>query len=322
MKLKYLYLFILIGLVVSVETMAQADISMATHWNNRANFNPAFIGRPDYLYFFFDTRKQWIGVTGSPLVFNFQTSEYFNSIHSAFGLSVVNDKIGATQVFNPMLTYAYRIARKDRWSLAMGLSGGVFVRTINGSLFEADNINDPSIFYNYEKKTKPDVNVGFEFQNIHFIYGVSFTHLFSISKSDSLFLNANHRYGYAIYKNEDPAMFSYSLGLQVVNRYNFTDLEASFSFRLKRQPRIIIGPLLKGPQEVLDVGLTCRTSRQITLLCGVMISPYLRIGYAYDQSLLTRLSRNQTHEIMIEYRIPARAAATTERCFSKEFWYR
>jgi type IX secretion system PorP/SprF family membrane protein len=322
MKQRHTYLFIIIGLVSAIETMAQADISMATHWNNRANFNPAFIGRPDYLYFFLNTRKQWIGVKGSPVVFNFQTSEYFNSIRTAFGLSVVNDQVGATQALNPMLTYAFRMAKKDRWSMAMGLSGGVFVRTINGSLFEADNINDPSVFYNYEKKTKPDLNVGFEFQNNHFIYGVSSTHLFSIRKSDSLFLNTNHRYGYAIYKNEDPSMFSYSLGLQVVNRYNFTDLECSFSFRLKRQPRIIIGPLLKGPQEILDVGLTCRTSRQLTFLCGVMISPYLRIGYAFDQSLLTRLRRNQTHEIMIEYRIPARSASTTERCGSKEFWYR
>jgi type IX secretion system PorP/SprF family membrane protein len=243
-------------------------------------------------------------------------------MRSAIGISMVNDKVGAAQAFNPMLTYAFRIAKKDQWSLAMGLSAGVFVRTINGSLFEAENTSDPSVFYYYEKKTKPDVNVGFEFQNNHFIYGISSTHLFSIGKSDDLFLNSNHRYGYAIYKNENPKMFSYSLGMQVVNRYNFVDLEGNFSFRLKHLQRIIKGPLLKGPQEILDIGLSCRTSRQMTLFCGVMVSPYLRIGYAYDQSLLIRLLRNETHEIMIEYRIPARAASTTERCGSKEFWYR
>jgi type IX secretion system PorP/SprF family membrane protein len=308
-------------LISCADVFAQADISMATHWNNRANYNPAAIARTDYLFIYFNTRKQWMGVNGAPTVFNLQSSEFFNDFNSAIGVHLIGDYVGASQAYNPMFTYAYRIAKKDRWAMAMGLSAGVFVRTVNGSLFEADNNNDPSIFFNYEKKTKPDLNVGFEFQNLHFIYGFSSTHLFSIAKSDSLFLNTNHRYAYAIYKNDDPQTFSYSAGIQVVNRKDFIEAEANFSFRLKHLPRTINGPLLKGPQEVLDIGVTLRTSRQITLLCGVMVTPYLRIGYAYDQSLLTRLRNNETHEIMIEYRIPARAASATVRCGSKEFWY-
>ena len=35
------------------EIYAQADISMSTHWYNRASYNPASIVRPDYMYFFF-----------------------------------------------------------------------------------------------------------------------------------------------------------------------------------------------------------------------------------------------------------------------------
>jgi type IX secretion system PorP/SprF family membrane protein len=305
-----------------IKVFAQADISMATHWNNRANYNPAFIARTDYLYLFSNARHQWVGVNGAPVVFNIQASEYFHSMRSAVGLSFVNDRIGATQSINPMLTYAFRIAKKNRWSLAMGLSGGLFVRTINGSLLEAEMTNDPTLFNYYKRINEPDVNVGFEFQNTHFIYGISSTHLLSACKSDNLFLNTNHRYGYAIYKNDNPRLLSYSLGMQVVNRYNLTVLEGNFSFRLKRQPKLLKGPLLNGPQEILDFGLTCRTSHQITLLCGVMVSPYLRIGYAYDQSLLSRYYLNGTHEVMLEYRIPARSASTITRCGSKEFWYR
>jgi type IX secretion system PorP/SprF family membrane protein len=317
----FLYIFILWGLLISEIAYSQADISMATHWNSRANYNPAFIARPDYLYLFCNTRKQWIGVNGAPVVFNLQVSEYINDFDSALGFSLVSDNVGASQAINPMISYAYRIAKKDRWQMAMGLSAGIFTRVVNGSLFEADNSNDPSLFSNYEKKTKPDLNVGFEFQSIHFIYGISSTHLFSMSKSDTLFLNTNHRYAYAIYKNDEPKSFSYSFGMQIVNRKDFIDGEVNMSFRLKRLPKTIESPVLRGPQEILDIGLTCRTSREITVLCGIMITPYLRLGYAYDQSLLTRLRSNSTHEVMIEYRIPARAASTTVRCGSKEFWY-
>jgi type IX secretion system PorP/SprF family membrane protein len=322
MRLYYTYLLTIICLLTGTKANAQADFTMSTHWNNRAAYNPAFIARTDYLYLFSSTRHQWIGVNGAPVVFNLQVSEYFHSIRSALGLSFVSDRIGASKALNPMLTYAFRIAKKQDWSLSMGLSAGVFMRTLNGSMFEAETAIDPSLFYYSEKISRPDLNVGFEFQNTHFIYGLSSTHLFSIGKSGSLFLNTNHRYGYAIYKNNDPRLFSYSAGMQVVNRDNFTVLEGNFSFRIKHQLRLIKGPLIKGPQEILDFGLTCRSSRQITLLFGMMISPYLRIGYAYDQSVLSDFSRNQTHEVMIEYRIPSRAASTVHRCVSREFWYR
>jgi type IX secretion system PorP/SprF family membrane protein len=305
-----------------MKAMGQADINMATRWNNRATYNPAFIARPDYLYLYANTRKQWVGVDGAPLVFNIQASEYFDIFRSAIGLSFVSDRIGVTQAINPMVTYAFRIANKKKWALSMGLSAGVFMRTVNGSLFEPEVVIDPSISYASERTTAPDLNVGFEFQNIHFIYGISSTHLFSIGKSNTSFLDANHRYAYAIYKNDDPEFISYTAGVQVVNRSNLTILEGNLSFRLKHLARLInASPLLKGPQESLDLGVTYRSSRQVAFLAGIMITPYLRIGYAYDQSLFYSYSRNQTHEIMLEYRIPARAASTIYRCGSKEFWY-
>jgi type IX secretion system PorP/SprF family membrane protein len=263
-----------------------------------------------------------VGINGAPVVFNIQVSEYFHSMRSALGLSFVNDKIGATQSFNPMLTYAFRIAKNNGWALSMGLSGGMFIRTIDGSQLEAETVNDPSLQYYYKKVIQPDINVGFEFQNAHFIYGISSTHILSAGKSDTLFLNTNHRYGYAIYKNDDPQLFSYSFGVQVVNRYNLTVLESNFTFRVKHLTKVIKGSLIKGPQEILDFGLTCRSSREMTFLCGMMISPYLRVGYAFDQSLLSKYCRKGTHEVMIEYRIPAKSASTSTRCGGKEFWYR
>jgi hypothetical protein len=117
-------------------------------------------------------------------------------------------------------------------------------------------------------------------------------------------------------------MLSYSFGMQVVNRFNLTVVEGNVFIRVKRPAKMITGPLNKGPQEILDIGLTCRTSREMTLLLGVMISPYFRIGYAYDQSLLSKYCMYGTHEVMLEYRIPAKSASTKVRCGSKEFWYR
>ena len=61
-----------VSLIPGIKTMAQSDISMATHWYNRANYNPASIARTDYIYLFTNVRQQWFGVEGAPQVFNIQ----------------------------------------------------------------------------------------------------------------------------------------------------------------------------------------------------------------------------------------------------------
>ena len=315
------YILILIVLIPCPELMAQADISMATHWNNRAYYNPAFITRTDYLFLYTNVRRQWIGIKGAPEVINIQASQYFQSMRSALGLSLVIDKIGVTRTYNPMVSYAYRIAKKDAWTLSLGLSAGIFSRSVNGALFEAEYAPDPSLFYYNRKTIDPDVNAGIEFQNMHFIYGASATHLFSMGKSDSLMMNANHRYAYVIYKNDNPQLFTYTLGVQVINKDNLTILEGNASLRIKHKPRLMEGTLLRGSQEILDFGLTCRTSRQLTLNFGLMITSFIRIGYSYDQSLFSSYYLNQTHEIMLEYRIPARSASPVVKCGDKEYWY-
>jgi hypothetical protein len=119
------------------KAIAQADISMATHWYNRANYNPASIARTDYFYLFSNIREQWAGVDGAPKVFNVQASQYIHQMRSAFGISLVGEKVGLTYAYNPMVTYADRFSNDKDWAFSMGLSAGVFARIVNGSLFEA-----------------------------------------------------------------------------------------------------------------------------------------------------------------------------------------
>lgn len=289
---------------------------MATHWYNRGNYNPASIARTDYAYLFSNARKQWLGVDGSPTVFNVQASTYNNSLKSAFGISVVNDIIGVSNTFNPMFSYAYRISNDPNWSLSFGLSLGIFNRTIDISKYTPIIDNDPTLYQNVEPTTAPDANVGVEFQNSHFIFGASSAHLFSINKTENIFLNANHRYVYAIYKNTNLDAMNYYLGVQMVNRYNFYVMEGNAIVRFKFPTG-----LQNGSRELFDIGLTYRSSKQMTALFGVNVTNNFRLGYAYDQTFRTGYNVNGTHEIMLEYRIPLKSAEC-EACRDQELWYR
>ncbi len=310
------FILIILSLPSGTKVIAQADISMATHWYNRANYNPASIARTEYLYLFSNVRNQWVGVKGAPQVLNLQASAYIHDIHSAFGLSIVSDRIGVTKSYNPMVTYAYRIANERDWSFAMGISAGVFSRSIDGSLFEAVTIQDPAIQYDVSSTLKPDANIGFEYQTNHFILSLSQTHMLSVYRSDSLFLNTTHRYGSLTYINNNPELFNYHFGIQVVNRHNLTVIEGKAGIRFKR-PTYLVG----GPKEIFDIGVTYRSSQQITLLFGLNISQNMRIGYAYDQGFSNGYTPNGTHEMMIEFRIPSKAASTRCNCINADYWY-
>jgi type IX secretion system PorP/SprF family membrane protein len=303
-------------IILSESAFSQADISMATHWFNRANYNPASIARTDYIYLFSNVRSQWTDIDGAPKVFNVQVSDYIHSLRSAFGLSMVSDQIGLTQTINPMFTYAFRISNETDWSLSMGISGGIFSRSVNGSLFSAVTVIDPLLLYNIETISRPDANLGVEFQNQNYIIGLSTTHLFSLGKPDNLFLNTNHRYGYFIYKNNNLDLFNYNVGLQVVNRNNLTVMEVNGIIHLKHQTG------LSGiSNEMIDLGLTYRTSKQMTALFGINLTPFLKVGYAYDQSFMPGYSLNSTNEIVLEYRIPSKASSICIQCREEQnYW--
>ena len=109
---------------------------------------------------------------------------------------------------------------------------------------------------------------------------------------------------------------NYNAGLQVVNRYNLTVLEGNASIRFKHPTG-----LTTGPREIFDLGITYRTSKQMTFLVGLNISPNLRVGYASDQSFSVGYSQNSSHEIMLEYRIPSKVASTCIQCRNQNYWY-
>lgn len=294
-------IILLAGILIlfRLTVIAQTDISTSSHWYNRANYNPASIARPNYIYFFSNVRKQWAGLDGAPTVYNIQASGFSDKYNSALGLSMIRDDIGLTTALNPSLQYAYRVGLNENTNLSLGLSAGVYSRKINASAYEADVVNDPVLDYIDEKYFSPDANFGVELQGKHYIFGLSATHLFSIWKADDQFLITNHNYVYALYKNSDSEQFNLTAGIQVMNRRNLTLVEGTAIIRIKRP-----SGLQKGPLELFDLGLTARSSGQFTAITGINITRNMRIGYTYDFGFSNTFNGNGSHEIILEYRIP------------------
>lgn len=241
---------------------------------------------------------------------------YNENLKSAFGLSFVNDQIGLSQAINPMFTYAYRITEDENWSISFGASAGIFSRSYNSSLFDPLETDPLITGTEVNLLTVPDVNVGVEFQSKSIISGISATHILNRNVNDNSYINTTHKYAYVIYKNTDLDLINFYIGSLMVNRANLTTFEFNGSVRFKNPTG-----LNNGSKELFDVGLTYRTSKILTLLFGFNISENIRVGYAYDQSFVTGLSLNGSHEIMLEYRIPLKSAQC-EVCRNTDYWYR
>jgi type IX secretion system PorP/SprF family membrane protein len=307
--------FILFACFISIKSFPQADISMVTHWNNRANYNPASIVRPGYIYLFSNVRNQWKGFNGAPEVINFQTSGFSENLNSGFGLSVTADKIGLTQALNPSILYAYRMMDRYENSFSLGISAGVFSRSLNGTGYEPETIIDPSLIYEVKRTLLPDANFGFEFQNRYFVAGISTTHLFSLFTETTDYQISNHSYAYFIYRNTDSELMNYQLGLQCVNRSNLYVAEINAGLRFKNPTG-----LMRGAAELFDIGFTYRTTKQLSAFFGVMLSPDFRVGYAYDHSFIPGFQAHDTHEIMLEYRFPVKEF-NCKTCPNNDYWY-
>lgn len=313
--LKRIILFSLALQLLPLPAFSQSDISMATHWYNRGNYNPASIARNDYIYLFTNIRKQWLGVDGAPTVFNVQASELNYALHSAYGISLVSDQVGASQVLNPTLSYAYRLGHEeDRW-LALGVSAGVFARNTDLSKLEAANQIDQTLFSTPANSVAPDATVGIEWHSPSWIAGSSVTHLLSVFKRPELYLNSTYTYGYLQYRNTNPQLFNYSFGTLLTHGNSLTNVELNSTVRIKH-PTGLYG----GPRELFDIGLSYNTSSVISLLLGTNITNNFRVGYAFIQSFSTGYNANSTHELMLEYRIPSRRASACH-CHSESGWY-
>jgi type IX secretion system PorP/SprF family membrane protein len=283
---------------------------MSTNIFNRASYNPASVSRPDYLYIYGSNKTQWVGVEGAPKVLNLQISDYYQPLHSALGLSFVNDVVGFTSFFNPMLIYSYKITDEENWGLAFGVAGGFFSRSFDHSLIKSNSGNDPGLNNLPDNILLPDANCGIEFQINNFTVGLSSTHILSLNNnSDSIFFNTNHRYAYAIYELKEDELINFSFAVQLNNRKNVFIADGTAMARFKTATG-----LTTGSREIFDLGLTYRTSNILSLMLGFYVLQNLRVGYVYDQSFNPNYSTYSTHEIMLEYRIPMQSASSCPSC--------
>ncbi len=271
-------------------TYGQRDMFLTQQWFSRVNFNPAATGNSNNVDIFLLNRQQWAGFDNAPKTSVLNAHNYFSSIQSGLGLSLVYDRLGVShKTVDAVLAYAYHFNLGEETLLSLGLSGGVINDSWDPHNNTTDVENDPELNTERTSKLNPDFDAGAELNTRGLTVGASVTHITGTGQDNAITGKPSREYySYLRYRFPLGKTFEMAPGVMYrnANRNNFFDFNLT-AFMMKKY----------------WAGLSFRPDNAFAVMLGLELGMF-RVGYAYDRSIgqTASLAAN-THEIMLSVRI-------------------
>ena len=272
----YLQIFTLLVInFCSLSLSAQQTPLYSQYFLNPYVYNPAQAGQ-NGTQAFFQYRKQWVGIQGSPETQAFTIDGKLRDERWGAGLSFFNDISNVIGRTSGALSIAYTIPLSETQKLAFGLSAMVMQNRIYFDRIEVDDFLDPNLLTNIDNQSSIDGNAGISYQwkNLH--VGIAAQQLF---QNDI--------------KYENAAQFQ-SLNFQYVRHYLVTasydfDLGSNFSLRplvLMRTaegltPQMDVSTILDY-KNIVWLGATYRHEIGVGTSLGFTIDDRFIVGYNYE----------------------------------------
>ncbi|WP_044401851.1 type IX secretion system membrane protein PorP/SprF [Lacinutrix sp. Hel_I_90] len=286
---KLFYLVILVGLAVQ----AQQDPQYTQYMYNMNVVNPAYAGSSEILSIGALYRSQWVGLEGAP-------STATLAIHSpvgnrvGIGFSLISDEVGPVNETNAYVDFSYTLPISSNTKMAFGLKAGATFHDIGTGSIDTIDENDP-LFSQDINETTPNIGAGLYFYTPNKFY-VSFS-MPNILNSTHLDFNGN------------------KIGSEVEHLFATAGYVFDLSEHFKLKPHALLKFAFDAPvsydinlnlfmYDLVEVGAGYRVDDSFIGMINFMISPNMRIGYAYDaiQSELNVVT-NTSHEIFINFDI-------------------
>ena len=291
--MKKINLIIALTVIVGGSIFSQQD-AMYTHYAfNTLAVNPAYAGSRGTTTITGLHRSQWVGFDGAPTTqtLTLHSPVFHNSL--GMGLSVVNDKIGPTNMTGIYADLAYRIKLTSNIRLGLGVKGGgnIFQGSLNGLQTKTPDQQLSSVSGTF----LPNFGVGAYLSHTNWYVGFSAPKLLqnSITANTNGTVGAEQLHYFAI------AGFATKLSRTVVLKptgfLKVTeaapiegDITAMFIFNRK-----------------LELGAMYRTGDAVGALIGFNFNSQLRLGYSFDWSMAntTGTYNAGSHEVMLRYDI-------------------
>ena len=151
----------------------QQDVQYSQFIFNKLAFNPAYAGSKEAMTLAAIYRHQWQGIEGAPRTFNVQAHSPFSKNRNGLGLAITSDAIAHTRSSYADLSYAYRIAFKNRAKLALGLAARFENTRFDISAIEVVDGLDPNVPFDDDNRNTVNFGVGAYYAAPNFFVGLS-----------------------------------------------------------------------------------------------------------------------------------------------------
>jgi len=269
---------------------AQQDPLYNLYYYNQLMINPAYAGLYKDVTLNLISRKQWVGIEGSPLT-NFLS--FSSSVNKRFGIGamVVDDRLGINTSQEGQLAFSFKVIAKEETVLSLGVQGGLINYRYDYSKLNLEYLDDEDLDMNRTSFSRSNVGTGIFFRTEKFYVGVSVPRILNVKVNDGMTTSTRFLRHYYI-----------SGGFLINNTFNnLIRLKPSFLWRIIPDGQQALDVSLHALLlETIWAGITVRNFDALGANGQFQVSQRLRIAYSFELPTNSLLSQNfGTHEISI-----------------------
>lgn len=288
MKMKKIYITILVVLVSSFSLMAQKEIQLTQFGAARSIINPSLTAMNRYTEISVLAREQWSGFSKAPST-QFLSFELPLKKRFGIGAAVLHDQLGFENNYDITANWAWYIPVGESRNISAGLGFNVLSKNLSGSELIYDDMTDPNGVYTDVTRYSFNLNAGLGYSSEKFCIGISSRHLSGTGiNASEIFKPVRHYYLFSSYRfkvNEN-----FLLQPSMLLKSNGQKLETNLT---------LSGELV----NTLTLGVNFRVEESVALILGINLIKNLRISYAYDiiNGPVSKVSP-ASHELMLSYK--------------------
>lgn len=160
------------------KAFAQQDPVYTQYMNNLMSVNPAYTGVRGVGSASLISRKQWLGIDGSPFTTSLTLALALDSLHVGGGMDFLYDNIGPTSTTALFLNYSYRIKATATSQISFGLKGGFnYLQANLIDLYRHDYNDEYILRYPDIHPFMPNFGVGIYWYSDEFYVGLAIPRL-------------------------------------------------------------------------------------------------------------------------------------------------
>lgn len=285
---------------------AQFDTQLSQYWALPAYYNPAAIGRTDFIHITGGSRLQWLGIPNAPNAFLAAADMPFKFLGKRFGVGVMmqQESLGLFTNLNVGAQIAYKM-KLFGGELSIGLQVGMFDQGFKGtevSIPEDDDYHqatDDAIPTTDLHGTAFDMNFGLFYTHKWVWAGLSSTHLMQ----PTLSLNTEEGSSESLYESQVGRMYYFMAGSNIPVKNTLFEIQPSV---LVRTDFSMVQPEITARvryNKFLSGGLLYRLNDAVGVQVGAEYKNFfLGYSYEYPTSAISQASSG-SHEIFVGYNV-------------------